>query len=329
MSTIGYGDITPKNEVEQAFGLFAMLCGSVAFAYGLTNLCSILFYFKQYEVDYEASFDQLFEFFERHHVPLSLRLKLQEFLSWKYSLEANEFSGEAKTEQIFEPLTLALKQELLASTANQAFPASNANNEILLFNIMGNDSRFKGIIWENMHARTFAEGDIIHSSLPSLNPIGNSIAFVSKGSVLWHSSTKFTLLEEGSAFNYGFGILGKGPGRQDLSVVAASHCLVFIIKSKKMRQILEDWPFIKKPLENYMKKRAEEKMPDFVASGEEEWYSFYSELVERVAKLKAQSEKAASTLDGKNSMINDQEDCLTPGVERVEIKQDTNEIKSV
>eukprot|EP00954_Amorphochlora_amoebiformis_P003860 299306-Amorphochlora_amoeboformis.AAC.1 len=76
MSTIGYGDITPKNEVEQLFALFGMLCGSVAFAYGLTNLCSILFYYKQYEVDFKSRMDSI-----------------QEFLSWKYHQDACEFNG--------------------------------------------------------------------------------------------------------------------------------------------------------------------------------------------------------------------------------------------
>jgi hypothetical protein len=38
MSTIGYGDITPKNPIEVLFAIFTMLISSIMFAYSLNTI---------------------------------------------------------------------------------------------------------------------------------------------------------------------------------------------------------------------------------------------------------------------------------------------------
>lgn len=42
MTTVGYGDISPTNEIEQIFGIFMMISGVVAFSFATATLSSIL-----------------------------------------------------------------------------------------------------------------------------------------------------------------------------------------------------------------------------------------------------------------------------------------------
>ena len=42
MSTVGYGDITPKNYIEVLFVIATMLVSSIVFAYSLNTIGSII-----------------------------------------------------------------------------------------------------------------------------------------------------------------------------------------------------------------------------------------------------------------------------------------------
>jgi len=325
MSTIGYGDITPKNEVEQLFALFGMLCGSVAFAYGLTNLCSILFYYKQYEVDFEASFDQLFEFFSRHQTPLELRLKIQEFLSWKYHQDACEFNGATSIDTIFEPLTETLKNDLMSSTINQAFPEHVEHNKYLLFNTLG-EGRFKSLMCGKMETLAFSKGDIISSIIPSLNTVGNSVVYVARGSVIWNSKSDWHLLQEGYSYNE-YRLLENDKEGCKVNAVAHTNCMLAVIETKHLKEVLAGWPLVEKEYYDFLENRRAQSHPDYIDPDEDALRSVLVDLQNAAAKEAEMRRKGAEKLkddhDIKNSNIRsaniydleDGEDKKSPQVE--------------
>jgi len=289
MSTIGYGDITAQNEVEQAFALVAMLVGSLMYAYGITNLCSILYYFKQYEMQFEVSFDRLFDYFERHSIPMPLRLKLQKYISWKFNQEPHEYGPDSDLEKILDPLSTSMKNSLLSATVDQAFPSTDSNshrhisNKILLFNIFGPKSRFKGHFASYMHARTFSAGEIVQSSLKTINALSGTVAFISTGRLTWYAGSRTYEIYKGSTLNLTSAVLltmKHKPNFNDMCVIAKTNCLMYTISFKEIRAILTDWPFLRSRLEKYLKVRVERKLPDFIRTEETSW----SEFVESVQR---------------------------------------------
>merc|ERR1711988_840649 len=76
MSTIGYGDIVPVSTTERGITSVAMVIGSCTFAYGLTNVCFLIYNYDRYQVTYEAAMDEYSEFFTRHHISYQLRQRI-------------------------------------------------------------------------------------------------------------------------------------------------------------------------------------------------------------------------------------------------------------
>eukprot|EP00467_Chlorarachnion_reptans_P004313 CAMPEP_0114521224 /NCGR_PEP_ID=MMETSP0109-20121206/20063_1 /TAXON_ID=29199 /ORGANISM="Chlorarachnion reptans, Strain CCCM449" /LENGTH=509 /DNA_ID=CAMNT_0001702297 /DNA_START=1103 /DNA_END=2632 /DNA_ORIENTATION=+ len=293
MSTIGYGDISPRSEAEQSFALFGMLCGSLAFAYGLTNLCTILFYYKQYEVRYQSQVDLLFEFFERRKVPLDLRLKIQEYLSYKYHSEICEFGGEKSVQDVMYPLSDALREDLRSAWTNKAFPRRDKRHKHLLFNVLGESSRFKGQYTGKLVCHAFAAGDVIQSSIPSLNPIGESIAYVAEGCVSWRSRKESHILQAGSSFGE-INALLSGDNyypQEGFSFVAQTNCVLFLIKGKEAMDVLRDWPIVGKPFMGFLQRRMNDGGMDFFEDDDEEMDFFTKKTQAAFIKEKKRMKK--------------------------------------
>jgi len=115
------------------------------------------------------------------------------------------------------PLSDALREDLRSAWTNKAFPRRDKRHKHLLFNVLGDlvicflhlnnairlpgeSSRFKGQYTGKLVCHAFAAGDVIQSSIPSLNPIGESIAYVAEGCVSWRSRSKTILLPQKRVF---------------------------------------------------------------------------------------------------------------------------------
>jgi len=90
MTTIGYGDIIPKTMIERCMTTFCMLVGAFTFAYGLTNVCTLLFNHNKYQVDFECLTDELTEFMTRHSVPRPLQQKVHGLLWFRHNSSSVE-----------------------------------------------------------------------------------------------------------------------------------------------------------------------------------------------------------------------------------------------
>lgn len=85
MTTIGYGDITPANDGERAFMLFAMCLGAGIFAYGLTNMCTLVFNFNQKEVLFTALQDGIKSYLDNSNCNVAITRKIRQFIFYRYT----------------------------------------------------------------------------------------------------------------------------------------------------------------------------------------------------------------------------------------------------
>jgi hypothetical protein len=110
MTTIGYGDVTPANHLEQLYCMVAMIVGACSFAYGLTNVCSLVFNRNKANVDFMALTDEVAEYMKRHEIPSSLSYRVRKYL-WFRQMVATAEITQASTERVLAPLSGELRTE--------------------------------------------------------------------------------------------------------------------------------------------------------------------------------------------------------------------------
>lgn len=98
MTTIGYGDIVPKNNAERQFSTIAMLVGASIFAYAITNMCTVVHNLNPSDVFYRGRMDELNDYMTFLRLPSVLKKKAMEYYFFKTEKsEAHYFNQSAIT----------------------------------------------------------------------------------------------------------------------------------------------------------------------------------------------------------------------------------------
>jgi hypothetical protein len=109
MSTIGYGDITAVTTEERVVALFCMSIGAAIFAYGITNMCTLVANLNTQDVMFRQRMDMLHEFFEYRSVPAPLQARAREFFHYKRN-SSMMFEQEP---HLLNAMSLGLRRDLL------------------------------------------------------------------------------------------------------------------------------------------------------------------------------------------------------------------------
>ena len=112
MTTIGFGDITPQNTIETIYVMVGELVGVCAFAYGMGNVCGMIFNHNKYENDFEECNDNLYMLLARHNISGSLASRVQKFMWYKHHSSASDFEGLAAMEPVLQVLSPELRAEI-------------------------------------------------------------------------------------------------------------------------------------------------------------------------------------------------------------------------
>jgi CRP-like cAMP-binding protein len=79
VTTIGYGDVQPKTDVERIIALIFMMLGASFYAYIVGSVCSVLNSLDQATNDFHMTMDHLNAYMQDVDTPYLLRVKLREF----------------------------------------------------------------------------------------------------------------------------------------------------------------------------------------------------------------------------------------------------------
>jgi len=100
MSTIGYGDIIPRTSTERAFVTISMITGACFFAYGLTNVCALIFNHNKHKARFEATTDELNEYIDRRGFTHQFGIALTRALWYQHSSSTLEESNRVHDEML-------------------------------------------------------------------------------------------------------------------------------------------------------------------------------------------------------------------------------------
>ena len=115
LTTVGYGDITPANDAERAYALFALLVGALVFGYMLSSIGDLIGSLDKNGARLQGKLDEVKEFTRWHRMDPDLASRVRKYYEFYYSRQ-----GPLDDNEIVSSLAPALKkdvmQQILAQT---------------------------------------------------------------------------------------------------------------------------------------------------------------------------------------------------------------------
>lgn len=111
MMTVGYGDITPQNEIEIITCMVSVVLGCAVYAYNISSIGMILQDFNKENIEFEHNINIINQYMTRKSINRDLQMRIREYLRfiWK---EENTQNLEDE-QKIIGLLSNSLREELL------------------------------------------------------------------------------------------------------------------------------------------------------------------------------------------------------------------------
>lgn len=108
--TVGYGDITPQNQREILFTLFAVFCGCIVFGFNLNTIASVFQDMNKERKKTQDSINKINRFMESKNINSNLQMRVRAYLKFISEHQSNDLNSEVLT--LITKLSEPLKQEL-------------------------------------------------------------------------------------------------------------------------------------------------------------------------------------------------------------------------
>jgi len=115
LTTVGYGDITPTNNMERLYSLFALLLGALVFGYMLSSIGSLVAAVDRQAALSDEKMDEIKEYMRWRKLPRDLVVRMRRYYTYYYSRKT-AFDEEA----ILGGLTPALRLEVVRHSLKES-----------------------------------------------------------------------------------------------------------------------------------------------------------------------------------------------------------------
>jgi len=252
MTTIGYGDIIPVTVTERLVTAICMISGACTFAYGLTNVCTLLFNHNKHQVDFEGLNDELNEFLTRHNVSKNLQQRVFGFLWFRHNSSSVEDFDE-HIPRLLSHLSPALQDAVYYSIAGHCWDSlhSRGTSPVLAFGAPFRTEVARKLIGQVYPPDEMVRGDTLRDKYYCRS---GRIYFVAKGllcavrasdeeaqGVSESSDARRIMLNPGSSFGELEVLLGR-KWNEDILILGQQHSDVYSIDAEALLTILKMFP---------------------------------------------------------------------------------------
>lgn len=231
MNTVGFGDITPKNQIEITFTVFFIYFACGLFAYTINSIGLILQNINRSEREFKRNMNILNGYMRQKKINFNLRTKIRNYLEYLWRDE--QIHNSEVSHEIISKLSKSLREELLL----------NANGIILKhFNLFHNnfseDSLKKLVLI--MKEVKFIPGDIIYQQNEINDPY---LYIIKKGRIELflesdtNSKTVFQTLKKNQLFGE---ISFFSDAARECSAQSTTFTSLYAIKRQSFLDILKD-----------------------------------------------------------------------------------------
>lgn len=118
MTTIGFGDIIPGTDIERLFVSFFMFLGACIFAYGISNMCSVVLNLDKNAVLFTTLQDNINFFMEKRKMPPKISKHVKDYLLYKYYTSGVDMFENCK---VLEKVSKNLRKDFYYEHCNSLF----------------------------------------------------------------------------------------------------------------------------------------------------------------------------------------------------------------
>ncbi|MBC8421130.1 MAG: cyclic nucleotide-binding domain-containing protein [Desulfobacterales bacterium] len=238
LTTVGYGDITPKTNLQMAYTMVVMVLGVGVYGYVIGNVANLLANIDMARAHYLATMEKLATFLRYRHIPNSLQRRIYDYYSylWEHRLGYDEsavLSGLPPSLQ--GEVSLLLKREFI---------------EKVPFLKGGGLELIRDIAFE-LRPVIFTPGTYIFRA----GEIGRHMYFISHGTLEVISpdgKTILTTLGDGDLFGE-IALLFSQP--RSASVRAMDYCDLYTLDKDTFERVLTHYPEFARYIKEVAEKR--------------------------------------------------------------------------
>jgi len=227
LTTVGFGDITPQNNLQMIYAIFTELLGIGLYGTLIGNVASLLSKSDPAHTQYLQNIERLSALINYRDVPKDLQERIRDFYTyiWKKRLGYDE-------KDFLSGLPSSLKTEVIMHLKKEIV------EKIPLF--QGAEKDFIAEIAVNLQPVIFMPGDYVFKA----GDIGREMFFIVKGEVLVLNAEEdrlITKLTEGNFF--GEVALYKNT-RRNATIRSVSFCDFYALAKDQFDRILTNYPHI-------------------------------------------------------------------------------------
>ena len=118
LTTVGWGDITPKTTPEVVFTILVLIEGGAAFSYMVGNMATLINKINPRQLRYKESMAVWEDFMHRENLPTYLRQKIRAYKNYRYTkplASLPEFAKEELSRTMLREIVSAVYSEHLKS----------------------------------------------------------------------------------------------------------------------------------------------------------------------------------------------------------------------
>lgn len=238
LATVGYGDITPRTDLETIYAVLVMVAGVGMFGYVIGNIAHIITNMHPSRVRYIETMEGLNAFMEYRGLPSQLQHRIRDYYAyrWEKRLGFDEST-------ILNDLSVSLQGEVslfLKKDVIEKVPFFKGATEELVLEIS-----------LAMRPRVYMPGDLIFRA----GEKGEEMYFIGRGEVhilAKDGSTIQAVLRDGDFFGEGALVLGQP---RSATVRAVGYCDLYALDKPSFESIMQRHPEFAAHIEAMIKAR--------------------------------------------------------------------------
>ncbi|KKD34926.1 MAG: ion transporter [Limnoraphis robusta] len=226
LTTVGYGDITPTNDLEIVFTLVIMFLGVSMYAFIIGNVASLIANLDANQGRFREKLDQIQAYMRERRIPAILQQQVRDYYQymWEYSHDASmelDFLDELP-HSIKTRIYLHLHQELL--------------EKVPLF--QDADKGFIEDLVIKLKPRILPPNDYIIRE----EQLGHEMYFIKRGEVIAFSEKTGRVYRTMTTGMFFGEIALLYSSRRTASVKTQTYCELFVLYKEDFDQVLENYP---------------------------------------------------------------------------------------